>query len=137
MGMGYIRELVAIFLHLDEHLGRLIQLYGQFTYGILFLVIFCETGLVVTPFLPGDSLLFVVGAFAGAGYFHFVFMGVLLTLAAVIGDGLNYYLGKKLGPTIFSKGSRVLRPEYLEKTQKFYEKHGNATIILARFVPSV
>lgn len=139
--MEIIKSFVDLFLHLDAHLRSVIQAYGGWTYGLLFIVIFIETGLVVTPFLPGDSLLFAAGSFAALGDLNVFFMWGLLFVAAVLGDTVNYWVGHKLGLAIFDTQNRflkrVLKREYLEKTEAFYEKHGGKTIVLARFVPIV
>jgi membrane-associated protein len=128
---------IDLFLHLDEHLNDIFQQYGAWTYAILFLIVFCETGLVVTPFLPGDSLLFAVGALsAGGGLDLWVLFG-LLTVAAILGDTVNYWIGNYIGPRAFSGNVRFLKKEYLERTHLFYEKHGGKTIILARFMPII
>jgi membrane-associated protein len=125
-------------MHLDKHLGVVIQSYGVWTYLILFLIIFCETGLVVTPILPGDSLLFAAGAFAATGAFHVSWLFVLLAIAAVLGDTVNYWVGKYLGDKIEQKENiRFINKEYLEKTHRFYERHGGKTIIIARFMPII
>lgn len=131
-------EILDIFLHLGDYLGRIIEVFGIWTYVILFLVIFAETGLVVTPFLPGDSLLFVVGTFAGSGYLSIFVVYFTILTAAILGDSVNYWFGNKLGPKVFYKEkSRVFNKKYLEMTREFYEKHGGKTIIIARFVPIV
>ncbi len=135
--MEYLNYLIDLFLHLDEHLNEIIQNYGVWTYAILFLIIFMETGLVVTPFLPGDSLLFAAGAFAALGSFNVMLLFLLLFVAAVLGDAVNYWIGRKIGPRAFDQNIRFLKRSHLEKTQKFYEKHGGKTIVLARFVPIV
>jgi len=136
--MQSLNEIIGLFLHLDKHLSAIIQQFGPWTYALLFLIIFAETGLVVTPFLPGDSLLFAVGTFAAVGSFNIWQLFVLLSLAAIIGDGVNYAIGNFLGPKVFQKeNSRFLKKEYLDKTHRFYEKYGAATIVLARFVPIV
>ncbi|HWQ12074.1 MAG TPA: DedA family protein [Roseiflexaceae bacterium] len=137
--MDLIRTLIDFFLHLDEYLGVLIRDYGAWTYIILFAIIFCETGLVVTPFLPGDSLLFAAGALAAqyADVLNVAALWALLLVAAVLGDTVNYTLGAYLGERAFTKYPRIFRKEYLEKTHAFYEKYGGKTIILARFVPIV
>jgi membrane-associated protein len=135
--MEWIAYLVDLFLHLDKHLSVVIQNYGAWTYLLLFLIIFMETGLVVTPFLPGDSLLFAAGAFAGLGALNVWFLFFLLTLAAILGDTANYWIGHYIGPRAFSGEIRFLKKEYLDRTHEFYERHGGKTIILARFVPIV
>ncbi|HXJ77338.1 MAG TPA: DedA family protein [Candidatus Methylomirabilis sp.] len=136
--MDLMRQLLDIVLHLDRHLSTVIQDYGVWTYLILFLIIFCETGLVVTPILPGDSLLFAVGTFAARGALDVGLVLVLLSVAAVAGDTLNYAIGARVGPQIFSKeGVRFLNREYLDRTHRFYERHGAKTIVIARFVPII
>jgi membrane-associated protein len=132
-----IRELIDFFLHLDEHLSQLISRYGTGTHLILFLIVFCETGLVITPFLPGDSLLFAAGTFAALGALDLRLLIVLLTVAAIIGDTVNYWVGSYVGPRAFGGHVRFLKTEYLERTHAFYEKHGGKTIILARFIPII
>jgi membrane-associated protein len=132
------REFISFFLHLDEHLNSIIQTYGTWTYIILFLIIFCETGLVVAPLLPGDSLLFAAGTFAASGSLNLGLVLALLLIAAILGDAVNYWVGNLLGPKVFKNpDSRIFKQEYLEKTQKFYDKYGTKTIIIARFVPIV
>jgi membrane-associated protein len=135
--MDLLKDFVDLFLHLDRHLSDLIARFGGWTYAILFLIVFCETGLVVTPFLPGDSLLFAAGAFAGLGDLNPWLLFLLLTVAAIIGDTLNYWIGSWIGPRAFSGTIRFLKREHLEKTQAFYNRHGGKTIILARFIPIV
>ena len=136
--MELIRSLFDFVLHIDKNLELLISQYGVWLYLILFVIVFCETGLVVTPFLPGDSLLFAAGALAAStGQLNVFILWVLLCVAAILGDTVNYAIGKKLGISIFSDNARVLKTQYLRKTEAFYEKHGNKTIILARFVPIV
>lgn len=131
-------NLIDVFLHLDKHLNIVIENYGVWTYLILFLIIFCETGVVVTPFLPGDSLLFAAGNFAAIGLFDPWLLILLLSGAAVLGDTVNYSVGRFMGPTVFHKeNSRIFKKEYIERTHRFYEKYGGKTIILARFVPIV
>ena len=133
--MDYIIDLL---LHLDRHLKIIIDTYGAWTYGILFAIIFCETGLVILPFLPGDSLLFAAGAFAAAGVLDPWWMFILLSVAAILGDSVNYWVGERIGHRAFEPGRyRFLKPAYLEKTHKFYEKYGGKTIVIARFVPIV
>ncbi len=126
-----------LFLHLDVHLQDAIRHYGVWTYALLFVVVYCETGLVVTPFLPGDSLLFAGGALAAKGDLEFFLLAGLLAAAAFLGDITNYHAGRFIGPRIFRPGAMVLKSEYLERTHRFYERYGTKTIILARFVPIV
>jgi membrane-associated protein len=137
--MESLKALLDLFLHLDDHLRTVIDYCGVWTYAVLFLIIFCETGLVVTPFLPGDSLLFAAGAFAALApeTLHIGALLLLLSVAAILGDTLNYWLGRWIGPRAFSGRIRFLKQEHLHKTQVFYEKYGGKTIILARFVPIV
>lgn len=135
--MTSLKHFADLFLHLDKHLSVLIQHYGVGTYAILFTIVFCETGLVVTPLLPGDSLLFAAGAFAAAGALDPFWLAALLFIAAVAGDALNYHIGYFIGPKIFQRESRWFKREYLERTRGFYERYGGKTIILARFVPIV
>ena len=136
--MDFIKHLIDIVLHLDRHLVELVTQYGAWTYGILFLIIFCETGLVVTPFLPGDSLLFAVGALASTGALNATWCFALLCCAAIIGDNLNYWIGYFVGPKVFSsQSSRWLNRKHLERTHQFYEKHGGKTVIIARFMPII
>jgi len=127
-----------LFLHLDKHLNLLVQDYHQWTYLILFVVIFCETGLVVTPILPGDSLLFAVGAIASLGSLKVEVLFISLSIAAILGDTVNYWAGNFIGPKVFHKEKvKFFKKEYLERTHKFYEKYGGKTIIIARFVPII
>lgn len=135
--MDFILELVNIFIHLDEYLGEVIRNYGTWTYALLFLIIFMETGLVVTPFLPGDSLLFAAGTFAGLGDLNVWVLFGLLGGAAILGDTVNYWVGHYIGPRAFSGDIRFLKKEYLDRTHDFYERHGGKTIILARFIPII
>jgi membrane-associated protein len=135
--MELIRQLVDFVLHLDRHLGAVIQDYGVWSYLILFLIIFCETGLVVTPILPGDSLLFAVGTFAARGALDLNVVLLLLSAAAIAGDTVNYAIGYRVGPQVFRTGGRFLNREYLDQTHRFYERHGAKTIVIARFVPIV
>ncbi|MDD3553092.1 MAG: DedA family protein [Deltaproteobacteria bacterium] len=135
--MELLLKFIDIFLHLDIHLKELIETYGFLTHFILFAIIFCETGLVVTPFLPGDSLLFAAGAFAAIGGLRIELLFPLLAMAAFLGDNLNYWIGSQIGAKAFTLNSRFLRREYLERTQRFYAKHGGKTVIIARFIPIV
>jgi membrane-associated protein len=135
--MNIITTLIDFILHLDRYLGEIIQNYGTWTYLILFFVIFMETGFVVTPFLPGDSLIFAAGAFAGLGYLHVGILFAVLALAAIAGDTANYWIGHYIGPRAFSGSVRFLKKEYLDRTHVFYEKHGGKTIIIARFIPII
>jgi len=135
--MEYVKDLVDLFLHLDKHLNELILQYGVITYIILFLVIFAETGLVITPFLPGDSLLFAAGTFAALGSYDVTLLFIIICVAAVLGDTVNYWIGHYFGPKVFQKESRFIKKEYLERTHNFYEKHGGKTIIIARFIPII
>lgn len=135
--MEIIKDIVEFFFHIDRHLSTVIQSCGAWSYGVLFAVVFAETGLVVTPFLPGDSLLFASGALAAINSFNVIWLAVTLFAAAVIGDSVNYAIGKRIGEGIFTDKSRFFRKEYLDKTHKFYEKYGGKTIVIARFVPIV
>jgi len=136
--MELIRTFIEISLHLDKHIDLLIRSYGAWTYGILFLIIFLETGLVVTPFLPGDSLLFAGGTFAALGSLDVKWLIFSLSVAAIAGDTVNYWIGYTAGPKVFNKEkSRFLNKEYLYRTHRFYEKYGGKTIILARFIPII
>ncbi|MCX7014513.1 MAG: DedA family protein [Candidatus Sumerlaeota bacterium] len=136
--METLRHAVEFLLHLDKSLAQIIANYGAWTYLIVFVVVFCETGLVVTPFLPGDSLLFAVGVFAAKGSLHLGSAWVLLTAAAILGDAANYSIGHFLGPELHDRGRLpFIKQEYLDRTHRFYEKYGKMTIILARFVPIV
>jgi membrane-associated protein len=135
--MDLVHQFLDLFLHLDTHLQDVIQTYGTWTYLLLFVIVFCETGLVVTPILPGDSLLFAAGTFAGIGALDPVRLWILLVIAAVLGDAVNYAIGAYMGPKVFSQESRFLKREYLDRTHAFYEKYGGKTIIIARFVPIV
>ena len=129
-------DLIDFILHVDEHLFEFIKNYGVWVYGILFLIIFVETGLVVMPFLPGDSLLFAAGALAAStGAMDPVVLIILLFIAAVLGDTLNYHIGKYIGPRVFEIESRFINKEHLVKTSQFFDKHGGKTIIFARFIP--
>lgn len=133
--MEQIKFLFDLFLHLDEYMAGIIQQYGTWTYGILFLVVFMETGFVVTPFLPGDSLLFAAGTFAGLGSLNVWLLMVLLIIAAIAGDTVNYWIGHYMGDRAYNV--KWIKKEYLDRTHAFFEKHGGKTIVLARFVPIV
>jgi len=136
--MELLKKIVDLFLHLDVHLGQVISQYGTLTYAILFAIVFCETGLVVMPILPGDSLLFAAGSFAALGNLEITWLMPLLFCACLIGDLVNYTLGKFLGTKLFANpDSRFFKREYLEKTKTFYETHGAKTIVMARFIPIV
>ncbi|GAA4312997.1 DedA family protein [Nibribacter koreensis] len=135
--MELLHQFIDLFLHLDKHLSQIISDYGTWTYAILFLIIFVETGIVIMPFLPGDSLLFAAGAFAATGVLNVWYLLVLLFVAAFLGDTLNYLIGDYFGPRVFRKDYRFLKKEYLMKTQAYYEKHGGKTIIFARFIPII
>jgi membrane-associated protein len=135
--MDTVKHLIDFVLHLDKHLGPIIQQYGVWTYLILFAVIFCETGLVVLPFLPGDSLLFLAGVFAGRGSLSLGVLLVTLIVAAILGDTVNYWVGHFLGHRMLASKRRLIKPEHLAYTHEFFEKYGGKTIILARFVPIV
>lgn len=131
-------ELIELLLHFDEHLANFIDLFGNWVYVLLFAIIFAETGLVVTPFLPGDSLLFVVGTLAGGGFLNIWIVYITLLIAAILGDTVNYWAGHHFGPRVFKKeNSRLFNKHHLETTRQFYDKHGGKTIIIARFVPIV
>ena len=128
---------LSIIFHLQEHLQKVVDQYGLWTYGLLFLIIFAETGLVILPFLPGDSLLFAAGAFASAGVFSITALLVLLVVAAIVGDSINYAVGRRLSKSIFTESSRFFKKKYMEETERFYAKHGGKTILLARFIPII
>jgi membrane-associated protein len=135
--MEFLLQVLDWFRHLDAHLGELIRTYGTWIYGILFAIIFCETGLVVTPILPGDSLLFAAGALAAKGEMNVVFLWALLLIAAIAGDTVNYWIGKRVGLSVFKDDARILKTAYLRKTEEFFAKYGGKTIVLARFMPIV
>lgn len=135
--MDLIKYLVDLFIHLDTHLIEIISQYGLLTYAILFFVIFAETGFVITPFLPGDSLLFAAGTLAALSMLNVHYLFLLLVLAAVTGNSVNYIIGHFIGEKIFHKNSRILKKEYLDRTHVFYEKHGGSTVIITRFVPII
>jgi len=135
--MELLLKAIDIFIHLDKYLGDIILQYGTLTYLLLFFIIFMETGLVVTPFLPGDSLLFAAGTFAAIEALDVRILFLLLTAAAIIGDTVNYWIGHLIGPRAFTGEVRFLKKEYLDRTHEFYERHGGKTIILARFIPII
>jgi len=136
--MELIKDFIDFILHLDTHLVELVSSYGTFSYAILFAIIFCETGLVVTPILPGDSLLFAIGALSAKGALNFYTAALLLMLAAITGDSTNYWIGYFVGPKVFrSESSRWLNRKHLERTSEFYERYGVKTVIIARFMPIV
>jgi membrane-associated protein len=135
--MDWISSVVDLFLHLDKHLAEVLREYGTWTYIILFAIIFCETGFVLTPILPGDSLLFAAGIFAAKGDLDVNLLFVILAVAAILGDSINYLVGAYIGPRAFSGKLPLLNQKHLERTREFYEKHGGKTIILARFIPIV
>jgi membrane-associated protein len=135
--MGLIGRAIDLFLHLDRHLSDIIGRYGTWTYAILAAIVFCETGLVVTPLLPGDSLLFAAGSFAALGSLDPVLLNVLLFAAVIAGDNVNYWIGRFTGPRAFTSESRFFRREYLQRTHEFFQRHGGKTVVLARFIPIV
>lgn len=136
--MGFLLSFIDVVLHFDKHLTVVIQNYGTFTYAFLFFIIFMETGFVVTPFLPGDSLLFAAGAIASTGALDLLLLLILLSAAAILGDTVNYWAGRKVGPAIFRKETGIfLNKKHLERTHRFYEKHGGKTIVIARFIPII
>ena len=135
--MEFLQHALDFFMHLDVHLAEIIDRFGAGAYGILFLIVFCETGLVVTPLLPGDSLLFAAGSFAALGSFSLVPLMLLLMAAAILGDTVNYWIGARIGERAFSGKVRLLKQAHLVRTQEFYQRHGGKTILLARFVPIV
>lgn len=136
--MSPLLSLLDFILHFDRHLSVIIDAYGPATYVILFIIVFCETGLVILPLLPGDSLLFVAGAFAAQGNLDIALLLGLLFVAAILGDTVNYWIGSVIGPRIFKQAHvRFLNKKYLEEAERFYEKHGGKTIIIARFMPII
>ncbi|MEF3279387.1 MAG: DedA family protein [Elusimicrobiota bacterium] len=135
--MEFILKIFEIILHIDVYLDVIIKSFGEWIYLILFIIIFMETGFVITPFLPGDSLLFACGTFAAVGILSPVKTFVVIVVAAIIGDGVNYHIGKFVGKSFFERYPKIFRKEYIEKTHKFYERYGSKTIVLARFVPIV
>ena len=136
--MEFFSFIIDFILHIDQHLTELAAQYGVWIYGILFLIIFCETGLVVMPLLPGDSLLFAAGSIAAIGEMNIHLMVVLLIIAAILGDAVNFMIGKFFGEKLFANpNSKIFKQSHLQKTQQFYAKHGGKTIVLARFIPIV
>jgi len=136
--MELLKDFADILIHLDKYLDSIIRSYGSLTYGILFLIVFCETGLVITPILPGDSLLFATGTVAALGSLDLSLIIILLSIAAIAGDTVNYWIGYLVGPKVFSKEkSRLFNKEYLDRTHHFYQKYGGKTIIIARFIPII
>ena len=135
--LAHVKELLDYFLHLDVKLAELVVLYGPWIYGILFAIIFCETGLVVTPFLPGDSLLFAVGAVSHTAELNLWYCGFLMLAAAILGDIVNYWIGRLAGRWMMKKFPRIVKKEYIDKTHHFFQKYGGKTIIIARFLPIV
>lgn len=136
--MSVIKMLIRMLLHVDEYLNVMVQNYGIWTYSIIFLIIFCETGLVVTPFLPGDSILFTVGALASTGSLKLLPLFLIFYLAAILGDTVNYFIGKKIGHSIFQKENiKYINKKYLKKAHDFYKNHGSMTIVLGRFIPII
>jgi membrane-associated protein len=135
--MNIIQHFIEVVLHLDKYLGQIIQDYGIWTYLFLFVIIFMETGFVITPFLPGDSLIFAAGTLAGLGYMNIWVLYLVLCAAAILGDTVNYWVGHFIGPRAFSGNIRFLKKEYIDRTHAFYEKHGGKTIIIARFIPII
>ncbi|MDF2691224.1 MAG: DedA family rane protein [Gammaproteobacteria bacterium] len=133
--MDNILQLIHIVLHLNLYLGNLINQYGAWTFALLFLIIFCETGLVITPFLPGDSLLFACGAIFASSQLNIGLLVMVLIVAAFLGDNCNYWIGRYLGPKVFKEHARIFKPVYRENTQIFYKKYGGKAIIIARFLP--
>lgn len=135
--MNFVEQIINIFLHLDKNLALVISHYGNLTYGLLFLIIFMETGFVVTPFLPGDSLLFAAGALSATTSMQIYFVFLLLLAAAILGDTVNYWAGHFVGPKVFEKDTKLFKREHLLRAHKFYEKYGGRAIVLARFIPIV
>ncbi len=133
--MEFVHGVIDFIIHIDHHLDAIITSYGALTYGILFLIVLCETGLVVTPFLPGDSLLFAAGAFAGKGSLSVFILLVLFSIAAIVGDGINFGVGHFIGRRVFSWNSRWIKREHLEATNRYFDRHGGKSILFARFIP--
>jgi len=135
--MEAIATAANVFLHIDTYLETILKQYGTLTYVLLFIVILCETGLVVTPFLPGDSLIFAAGTFAGRGMMNLSVLFLILSVAAIVGDSVNFAIGKRFGTAIERLHSRFIRQEYLDRTKQFYARHGGKTIVIARFMPII
>ncbi len=135
--MNWLQFAVDVFLHLDKHLATILQTFGGWTYALLFFVIFLETGFVVTPFLPGDSLLFAAGTFAALGELNLGLLFLVMAAGAILGDTANYWIGHAIGPRAFSGEIKYLKKEHLDRTHEFYEKHGGFAVVLGRFVPIV
>ncbi len=135
--MNWLQLFIDIFLHLDEHLATILQMFGGWTYALLFLVIFLETGFVVTPFLPGDSLLFAAGTFAALGDLNLALLFLVMATGAILGDTVNYWIGHFIGPRAFSGEIKYLKQEHLDRTHEFYEKHGGFAVVLGRFAPII
>lgn len=133
--MEFLQRIIDFILHIDQHLVELIQQFGNLTYFFLFLIVFCETGLVVTPFLPGDSLFFAAGALSAKGSMNLFIVFIVCFIGAVLGNTVNYFIGRKLGPMIFNSNNRFIKKKHLDSTQEFYEKHGAKAIVLSRFLP--
>jgi membrane-associated protein len=133
----FLALVIDILLHLDQHLVVFVENYGAWVYALLFVIVFAETGLVVTPVLPGDSLLFVAGTLAAAGGMDVVWLMTTLIVAAILGDTVNYWIGNYVGPKVFSAESRLLNKAHLERAHRFYERHGGKTIVIARFIPII
>ncbi len=135
--MQHLLTLIDFILHLNVHLGQWVNEYGNWVYAFLFMIVFCETGLVITPFLPGDSLLFAAGAVFASSHLNVHTLVITLIAAAICGDNCNYWIGRWVGPKVFHNQTRWLRREYLERTHQFYERYGGKTLIIARFVPII
>lgn len=133
--LDYIKIFIEFILHIDKYLTEIVALYDTWTYLILFLIVFCETGLVITPFLPGDSLLFAAGTLAAFGSLNIALLILIIFCAAILGDNTNYFIGRFLGHKVYERNYKLIKREYLDKTHKFYEKHGGKTVAFARFMP--
>jgi membrane-associated protein len=135
--MDAIKQLIDFILHIDKHLAEIVTTYGTITYGILFLIVFCETGLIILPFLPGDSLLFATGSLAAIGTLNPHLAFVLISIAAILGDTINYSIGRYFGERILASNTKLIKKEHIDKTQNYYDANGAKTIILARFIPII